>query len=95
MLTFIAEWGDRSQLTTIILGAREDIIGVILGAISGHAICTGIAVIGGRLLAQRISVRMGMDQNYVFNSCQYFGTYPLCHTPPNFEQRGILCFHIR
>lgn len=22
-LTFLAEWGDRSQLTTIILGARE------------------------------------------------------------------------
>jgi len=56
-LTFVAEWGDRSQLTTIILGARESVVGVILGGIVGHAICTGIAVIGGRLLAQRISVR--------------------------------------
>lgn len=25
-LTFLAEWGDRSQLTTIILGAREVIL---------------------------------------------------------------------
>ncbi|CAD5221054.1 unnamed protein product [Bursaphelenchus xylophilus] len=56
-LTFLAEWGDRSQLTTIILGAREDVTGVILGGVLGHAICTGIAVIFGRLLAQQISVR--------------------------------------
>ncbi|KAI6215500.1 hypothetical protein M3Y94_00391800 [Aphelenchoides besseyi] len=56
-LTFVAEWGDRSQLTTIILGARESISGVIFGGILGHALCTGIAVVFGRLLAQQISVR--------------------------------------
>lgn len=56
-LTFLAEWGDRSQLTTIILGAREDVYGVILGGIMGHSICTGLAVIGGRMIAQKISVR--------------------------------------
>jgi len=56
-LTFLAEWGDRSQLTTIILGARESISGVILGAILGHSICTGIAVVFGRLIAKQISVR--------------------------------------
>lgn len=56
-LTFLAEWGDRSQLTTIILGAREDVYGVILGGILGHSICTGIAVLGGRMIAQKISVR--------------------------------------
>lgn len=56
-LTFLAEWGDRSQLTTIILGAREDVVGVIVGGILGHVICTGIAVLGGRLLAQKISIR--------------------------------------
>lgn len=56
-MTFLAEWGDRSQLTTIILAAREDAIGVTLGAIIGHGICTTLAVIGGRIIAQRISVR--------------------------------------
>ncbi|EFA02700.1 putative divalent cation/proton antiporter TMEM165 [Tribolium castaneum] len=56
-LTFLAEWGDRSQLTTIILGAREDVYGVIIGGIAGHSICTGLAVLGGRMIAQRISVR--------------------------------------
>ncbi|KAE9556077.1 hypothetical protein FO519_000711 [Halicephalobus sp. NKZ332] len=45
-LTFVAEWGDRSQLTTIILAAREDVTGVILGGITGHTICT-VTLIGG------------------------------------------------
>lgn len=56
-LTFVAEWGDRSQLTTIILSAREDYFGIIVGGIVGHSICTGLAVIGGRMIAQKISVR--------------------------------------
>ncbi|GFR98880.1 transmembrane protein 165-like [Elysia marginata] len=56
-LTFLAEWGDRSQIATIILGAREDVFGVMLGGFLGHFLCTGLAVIGGRFVAQRISVR--------------------------------------
>ncbi|CAK9821657.1 Transmembrane protein 165 [Anthophora retusa] len=56
-LTFLAEWGDRSQLTTIILAAREDVYGVIIGGILGHSFCTGMAVLGGRMIAQKISVR--------------------------------------
>ncbi|KAJ2941308.1 hypothetical protein O0L34_g3507 [Tuta absoluta] len=56
-LTFLAEWGDRSQLATIVLATREDVFGVIIGGSLGHALCTGLAVIGGRMIAQRISVR--------------------------------------
>ncbi|XP_032592925.1 transmembrane protein 165 isoform X2 [Drosophila grimshawi] len=56
-MTFLAEWGDRSQLTTIILAASKDVYGVICGGILGHCICTGLAVIGGRLVASKISVR--------------------------------------
>lgn len=56
-MTFLAEWGDRSQISTIILAAREDVFGVAIGALCGHLICTGIAVIGGRFIAQLISVR--------------------------------------
>jgi Ca2+/H+ antiporter, TMEM165/GDT1 family len=56
-MTGLAEWGDRSQIATIALAARQDIYGVILGGICGHAFCTSIAVIGGRLLASRISER--------------------------------------
>ncbi|XP_064791726.1 putative divalent cation/proton antiporter TMEM165 [Oncorhynchus masou masou] len=56
-LTFLAEWGDRSQLTTIILGAQEDPFGVAVGGTLGHCLCTGLAVVGGRMIAQKISVR--------------------------------------
>lgn len=54
-LTFLAEWGDRSQIATIALAASKNPLGVILGGLIGHAFCTGLAVIGGRLLAARIS----------------------------------------
>ncbi|ESP02137.1 hypothetical protein LOTGIDRAFT_212670 [Lottia gigantea] len=57
VMTFIAEWGDRSQITTIILAAREDVYGVMLGGFLGHGLCTGLAVIGGRMIAQKISIR--------------------------------------
>ncbi len=56
-LTFLAEWGDRSQIATIALAAYKDPMGVIIGGLLGHALCTGIAVIGGRMLAARISER--------------------------------------
>lgn len=56
-LTFLAEWGDRSQIATIALAASKDPYGVIAGGLLGHAFCTGVAVVGGRMLASRISER--------------------------------------
>lgn len=53
-LTFLAEWGDRSQIATIALAAAKDPYGVNIGAILGHSLCTGMAVIGGRMLAAKI-----------------------------------------
>jgi putative Ca2+/H+ antiporter (TMEM165/GDT1 family) len=57
-LTFITEWGDRTQFATIALAASNNAVGVTVGAILGHAICTAIAVIGGRMIAGRISERL-------------------------------------
>jgi len=57
-MTFVAEWGDRSQIATIALAAAKDPFGVSLGAILGHSCCTALAVYGGKMLATRISERM-------------------------------------
>ncbi len=57
ILTFVAEWGDRTQIATIALAASNPVLGVTLGAIVGHACCALIAVLGGKLIAGRISER--------------------------------------
>uniref|UniRef100_A0A7S3HLT5 GDT1 family protein n=1 Tax=Spumella elongata TaxID=89044 RepID=A0A7S3HLT5_9STRA len=56
-LTFLAEWGDRSQIATVALAASKNPFGVVLGGLIGHAFCTGLAVIGGKMLAAKISER--------------------------------------
>jgi putative Ca2+/H+ antiporter (TMEM165/GDT1 family) len=57
-LTFLAEWGDRTQFTTTTLAAAHNPVGVALGATLGHAICAAIAVFCGRAIAGRISDRI-------------------------------------
>jgi len=54
-LTFLAEWGDRSQIATIALAAAKNPLGVIAGGCVGHAMCTGLACVGGKMLANKIS----------------------------------------
>ena len=56
-MTFLAEWGDRTQFTTIALAAANNPIGVTAGAILGHAICAAIAVQCGRYVCSRLSER--------------------------------------
>ena len=55
VMTFLGEWGDRSQITTVSLAASQSALGVTLGGSIGHAICTGAAVLGGKQLASVIN----------------------------------------
>ncbi|KAL7010065.1 GCR1-dependent translation factor 1 [Cystobasidiomycetes sp. EMM_F5] len=57
IMTFLAEWGDRSQISTIALAAAHNVYIVTIGTIAGHFVCTTAAVLGGRFLATKISVK--------------------------------------
>ncbi|KAG2083485.1 hypothetical protein BD769DRAFT_1724192 [Suillus cothurnatus] len=49
VLTFLGEWGDRSQIATIALCAALTVL--------GHTCCTALAVVGGRYVSSKISVK--------------------------------------
>ena len=56
ILNFLAEWGDRSQISTIILGARgENMTGIIMGGVVAHGLSNFIAVVGGHAISESIS----------------------------------------
>lgn len=56
-LVFVAEWGDRTQIATIALAAAHPPVGVVFGAVLGHAICAAIAVLCGRWVCGWLSER--------------------------------------
>lgn len=69
IMTFLGEWGDRSQIATIAMAAGQDYWWVTIGAITGHGICTAAAVIGGRAIAGRVSMRVG---KFLVSHCSTF-----------------------
>lgn len=79
IMTFLGEWGDRSQIATIAMAAGSDYWFVILGAIVGHGICTAAACIGGKLLASRISMRNvtlgGAIAFFVFSVLYFYDSF--------------------
>lgn len=48
----------------------QDPFGVAVGGTLGHCLCTGLAVVGGRMVAQKISVRTGeISRTLWINPC--------------------------
>lgn len=57
IMTFLGEWGDRSQIATVALSAAGHFWDVCFGALAGHALCTLGAVIAGYFVATHLSMR--------------------------------------
>jgi putative Ca2+/H+ antiporter (TMEM165/GDT1 family) len=55
LLVFFAEIGDRSQISVITLASTYNAVGVSVGAMIGHGICSSVAVVGGALMAKQVS----------------------------------------
>lgn len=55
IMTFLAEWGDRSQIATIALAASFNVFMVTLGALLGHLICTATAVKLGEWISGKVT----------------------------------------
>ncbi|AGO12108.1 AaceriAEL257Wp [[Ashbya] aceris (nom. inval.)] len=82
VMVFLGEFGDRSQISTIAMASSSQYWVVIMGATIGHLICTAVAVIGGKLLAKRISMRtvnLGGAVSFIVFGIVY--TYESFHNP--------------
>jgi putative Ca2+/H+ antiporter (TMEM165/GDT1 family) len=90
-LTFLAEWGDRSQIATVALAAAKNPYGVTLGGIVGHSICTGAAVMFGSIIATKISQRtVNLTGGSLFIFFGIATLYQLVITP---EHHAALAHH--
>ncbi|KAH3900123.1 related to GCR1-dependent translation factor 1 [Saccharomycodes ludwigii] len=57
VMVFLGEIGDRSQISIIIMGFTDKYWLCILAACIGNILCSSIAVIGGSLLASKVSMK--------------------------------------
>lgn len=50
-VTMLAEWGDRSQLSTMTVAGQRETVAVVAGSLAGLAVMTALSVLGGRWVA--------------------------------------------
>lgn len=75
-LIFLAEWGDRSQLSTILLAAKQNRWAVGLGSFCGNFLTNATAVLCSRIVSEIISVRnVQIIGGFVFIFCSIFKYY--------------------
>ena len=60
VLVFIAELGDRTQITTIVLATAPGFgfAGLLAGTLAGHGLVTALAVGAGKWIGQRVDERL-------------------------------------
>ncbi|SCV69894.1 BQ2448_1288 [Microbotryum intermedium] len=80
ILTFLAEWGDRSQITTIALAAAHNVWLVTFGTTLGHSFCTLLAVLGGRWISQHISIKHGTFGLFTLGGATLFLLFGLIYS---------------
>ncbi|EAR81770.1 transmembrane protein (macronuclear) [Tetrahymena thermophila SB210] len=56
--TFLGEWGDRSQISTMAMSTSFNLMQVFVGCILGHTLCSYLAITGGKMLAEKFSERI-------------------------------------
>ena len=56
-MTFLAEWGDRSQISTILLAAKHNPLIIFVSVVMAHCLCSLGAILCGKLLSEKISER--------------------------------------
>ena len=57
LMIFFAEWGDRSQVSTILLAGTHPVLSVFCGGCVGYFITSFVAVLCGSVLQKWISPR--------------------------------------
>ncbi|KNB43836.1 hypothetical protein JH06_2282 [Blastocystis sp. subtype 4] len=58
LMIFFAEWGDRSQVSTILLAGTHPVLSVFFGGCVGYFVTSLLAVLGGSFLATKVSPRI-------------------------------------
>ena len=77
----MAEWGDKSQLSVILLAARgADLSAVMAGALVGHVVTNALAVAGGSAIRDHISVRTGSSPFLSLSVAQPLTCLSLSHS---------------